>query len=102
FGDENLFKDFPISIYMLRKHLKIGNFITYSVCPKCDKLYTEKEVADSQDNNRQLSPILLYPFASIKSQLAKMYMHSNFKQLCRKWTHRNVPKGILSAIYDGQ
>ncbi|CAG8733788.1 5710_t:CDS:1, partial [Cetraspora pellucida] len=31
--------------------------------------------------------ILLYPFASIKSQLKKMYMHSNFEQLCQKWTH---------------
>ncbi|CAG8617784.1 23985_t:CDS:1, partial [Dentiscutata erythropus] len=47
FGDENLFKDFPTSIYIFRKHLKIGNFITYSVYPKCNKLYTEKEVVDS-------------------------------------------------------
>ncbi|CAG8673027.1 20554_t:CDS:2, partial [Dentiscutata erythropus] len=55
FGDKNLFKNFPTSMYMLRKHLKIGNFITYSVCPKCNKLYTEKEIVDSRDNNRQLS-----------------------------------------------
>ncbi|CAG8849905.1 45326_t:CDS:2, partial [Gigaspora margarita] len=55
FGDENLFKDFPTSIYMLRKHLKLDNFITYSVCPKCDKLYTKKEVVDSRNNNGQLS-----------------------------------------------
>ncbi|CAG8786752.1 12909_t:CDS:2, partial [Dentiscutata erythropus] len=55
FGDENLFKDFPTSMFMLRKHLKISNFITYSVCPKYDKLYTKKEVVDSWDNNRQLS-----------------------------------------------
>ncbi|CAG8819728.1 11435_t:CDS:1, partial [Dentiscutata erythropus] len=55
FGDENLFKDFSTSMYMLRKHLKISNFITYSVCLKCDKLYTKKEVVDSWDNNGQLS-----------------------------------------------
>ncbi|CAG8558244.1 24361_t:CDS:2, partial [Dentiscutata erythropus] len=47
FGDENLFKDFLTLMYMLRKHLKIGNFITYSVYLKCNKLYTEKEVVDS-------------------------------------------------------
>ena len=55
FGDENLFKDFPTSMYMFKKHLKIDDFITYSVCPKCDKLYTEKEIVNSQNNNRQLS-----------------------------------------------
>ncbi|CAG8758158.1 27615_t:CDS:1, partial [Dentiscutata erythropus] len=96
-------------MYMLQKHLKIGNFITYSVCPKGNKLYTEKEIVDLWDNNGQLlvkkynhvkfpniiesrqvvtcnsvlaiqnqylsgtinKPILLYSFASIKSQLAK-------------------------------
>ena len=46
--------------------------------------------------------ILHYPFASIKSQLAKMYMHPNFEQLCQKWTHNTVSKGILSDIYNGQ
>ena len=46
--------------------------------------------------------ILHYSFVSIKSQLAKMYMRSDFEQLCQKWTHRTVPKGILSDIYNGQ
>ncbi|KAF0414657.1 transposase domain-containing protein [Gigaspora margarita] len=43
YSDANLFKDFLNLMYMLRKHLKIDNFITYSVCPKCDKLYTTKK-----------------------------------------------------------
>lgn len=140
FGDENLFENFPSSIHKLRKHLKIDDFITYSVCPSCNKLYTKKEVVNSQNNNGQLSikkcnhvefpniigsrqivtcnsalaiqnrylrdtinkPILLYPFVRIKSQLEKMYMRPNFEQLCRKWTHRTVPEGILSDIYNGQ
>jgi len=42
-------------MHKLRKHLKIDNFITYSVCPSCNKLYTKKEVVNSQNNNRQLS-----------------------------------------------
>jgi hypothetical protein len=55
FGDENLFENFLSSMYKLRKHLKIDNFITYSVCQSCNKLYTKKEVVNSQNNNRQLS-----------------------------------------------
>ncbi|CAG8751323.1 6514_t:CDS:2, partial [Ambispora leptoticha] len=43
FGDENIFQNFLSSMHKLRKHLKIDNFITYSVCPNCDKLYTEEE-----------------------------------------------------------
>ena len=31
-----------------------------------------------------------------------MYMRSDFEKSCRKWTHRTVPEGILSDIYDGQ
>ena len=33
FGGEDLFEDFPNSMYMLRKHFKFdNNFVTYSVC----------------------------------------------------------------------
>src|SRR3989337_2018427 len=44
-ADNERFKNFPTSSYMMRKVLDIGkNSKTYAVCPSCNKLYNESEI----------------------------------------------------------
>src|SRR3989337_3954621 len=44
-ADNERFKNFPTSSYMMRKVLDIGKHSkTYAVCPSCNKLYNESEI----------------------------------------------------------
>jgi hypothetical protein len=46
-------------------------------------------------------PELIFPYASIRQQLIRMYQHSNFESNLRHWIDRSNINDILGDIYDG-
>jgi hypothetical protein len=47
-------------------------------------------------------PSLIYPIASIKQQLQRLYNRKGFEESCRKWADRPNDSQMLADIYDGR
>jgi len=43
-ADYERFKEFPPSLYIVKKKLQVGKCLNYAVCPKCNTLYSVAEV----------------------------------------------------------
>ena len=45
---------------------------------------------------------IIYPFSSIRQQLATLYLQSGFEKSLRHWADRSDFDNILTDIYDGR
>jgi hypothetical protein len=56
----------------------------------------------SLDGSIIIRPELIYPFAGINNQLAKMFCRPGFESSLRHWAARSKFDNILTDIYDGE
>jgi len=45
---------------------------------------------------------MIYPFSTIRQQLATLYLQSDFENSLRHWANRSRFDNILTDVYDGQ
>ncbi|EXX52653.1 hypothetical protein RIR_v02001372300 [Rhizophagus irregularis DAOM 181602=DAOM 197198] len=45
---------------------------------------------------------MIYPFSTIRQQLATLYLRSGFERSLRHWSDRSHSENILTNIYDSQ
>src|SRR5438067_4923469 len=115
-ADNERFKNFPTSSYMMRKMLEFGKHSKrYAVCPSCNKLYKESEILSTSEpcgtevtdrvpttSGFIIKPKMVYPLPSLKAQIIAMYRRSGFESLLEKWTNRDEEAGLYTDIYDGE
>jgi hypothetical protein len=67
---------------------------------QCQTALTEQSTL--LQNRIKLQAEKIFPFASIRKQLASMYSRPGFEQNLRHWSERKQFNDILTDIYDGQ
>jgi hypothetical protein len=53
-------------------------------------------------NDVSTQPEMIYPFSTIRQQLAMLYLQPRFEKSLRHWVNRSHSDDIITDIYDGQ
>ncbi|RGB23913.1 hypothetical protein C1646_773822 [Rhizophagus diaphanus] len=90
------FRQDEILAIMKCQHIEFPNS---SKCQKCQiPLSHQIRLLNKVSNRIEM----IYPFSTIRQQLATLYLRSEFKKSLRHWFDRSHSENILTDIYDGQ
>lgn len=117
---------FPSSFYQMQRFLrvKMANFVRYTSCPHCHKIYQYDECIEECGSSRtsklcsycnrlllksvvvKTGRIILHPFKAycykpLCESLETLLGRPSFYVDCEKWRGRNVQEGLLKDVYDG-
>jgi hypothetical protein len=98
--DINDVKNHTIQQQKAIKNCDHVQFPNHHSLQKCNAPLSEQ---NELENGKIINiPSLVYPMASIKSQLLNMYQRPGFEKNLRLWIKRNIDEEVLCDIYDGE